>query len=117
MGLNPLAVHFDNGWNTDIAEQNMLTMCSRLGVRLKRYKVDQAEFDSINRAFLLSGVRDFEAPTDIGIITTLYRAAEAHKIRYHFNGHSFRTEGIAPLGWSYQDGAYIADVCKKHNGF
>ena len=34
-GLRPLAVHFDNGWNTDIAEHNMKVMTEKLGVTIK----------------------------------------------------------------------------------
>ncbi len=116
LGLRPAAVHFDNGWNTDTAEHNMKVVCEGLNVPLFRHIVDRDEFDSINRAFLLSGTRDFEAPTDIGLTTTLYRYAEEFGVKYIFNGHSFRTEGIAPLGWSYMDGRYIADVCRKFNG-
>ena len=116
LGLRPAAVHFDNGWNTDTAEHNMKVVTEGLNVPLFRHTVDRDEFDSINRAFLLSGTRDFEAPTDIGLTTTLYRYAEQLGVKYIFNGHSFRTEGIAPLGWSYMDGRYIADVCKKFGG-
>ena len=116
LGLRPLAVHFDNSWNTDTAERNMKAVTESLGVRLVRYRVNPHEFDQINRAFLLSGTRDFEAPTDIGLTTVLYHYAERHGIKYIFNGHSFRTEGIAPLGWSYMDGRYIADVCRQFGG-
>jgi len=30
------------------------------------------------------------------------------------NGHSFRTEGSAPLGWTYMDGGYLEDVNRRH---
>jgi hypothetical protein len=29
------------------------------------------------------------------------------------NGHSFRTEGVAPIGWTYMDGRYITSVHKR----
>ncbi len=116
LGLKPLAIHFDNGWNTETAEHNMKVITERLDVPMVRYRVDTDEFSAINRAFLRSGTRDFEAPTDIGLTTALYRCAEMYSCKYIFNGHSFRTEGIAPLGWSYMDGRYIADVCRRHGG-
>lgn len=116
LGLRPIAVHFDNGWNTDIAEHNIEVMTKALDVPLVRHKVDQPEFDSINMAFLRSGVPDFEAPTDIALPTVAYRVAEQHGVKYMLNGHSFRTEGVTPLGWSYMDGRYIADVCARHGG-
>jgi hypothetical protein len=116
LDLRPLAVHFDNGWNNEIAEHNIKVMTEGLGVPLIRHRVDQDEFDSINMAFLRSGVPDFEAPTDIALPTVAYRVAEEYRIKWILNGHSFRTEGITPLGWSYMDGAYIADVCRKFGG-
>ena len=41
-------------------------------------------------------------------------AAYKENIKYIFNGHSFRTEGIEPLDWTYMDGLYIKDIHKKH---
>jgi hypothetical protein len=116
LDLKPLAVHFDNGWNNEIAEHNITVMTEGLGVPLIRHRVDQDEFDSINMAFLRAGVPDFEAPTDIALPTIAYRVAEEFRVKWLFNGHSFRTEGITPLGWSYMDGAYIADVCRQFGG-
>jgi len=42
----------------------------------------------------------------------LYSSAEKHGIKYIIEGHSFRTEGIAPLNWIYMDGKYISSVHK-----
>ena len=43
----------------------------------------------------------------------MYEIAYREKIKYVFNGHSFRTEGIEPLDWTYMDGKYIEDIHKK----
>lgn len=110
LGLRPLAVHFDNTWNSPIATQNIYNVLSHLGVELQTHVVNGREYDDLYRSFLYAGVKDVEAPTDIGLAATMYRAAEEHGIRYIFEGHSFRTEGIAPLGWIYMDGRYIASV-------
>ena len=110
MGLRPLAVHFDNTWNSPIATSNIYTVLDALDVQLQTYVVDNKEYDDIYRAFMLSGVRDIEAPTDIGFMGVLYRAAEKHGIKYIIEGHSFRTEGVSPLGWLYMDGRYIRSV-------
>ncbi len=113
-GLRPLAVHFDNTWNSPIATTNIYNVLEKLGVELDTYVVNNREYDDIYRAFMLAGVKDVEAPTDIGLAATLYRSAEQHGVKYIIEGHSFRTEGIAPLGWIYMDGRYIASV---HNAF
>ena len=113
-GLTPLAVHFNNGWNTENAAQNMQVLCDMLQVDFEEYAVDPTEFDDIIKAFIVSGVLDIDAATDIGLITVLYQAAEKHGIHYIVEGHSFRTEGVQPLNWAYVDGKYIADVHEKY---
>ncbi|MBT6376533.1 MAG: LPS biosynthesis protein, partial [Gemmatimonadales bacterium] len=113
-GLRPLAVHFDNTWNSPIATNNIYTVLDQLEVPLETYVVDNYEYDDIYRAFIESGVRDIEAATDIGFMGVLYRAAEKHGVQHIVEGHSFRTEGVSPLGWLYMDGRYIREVHRRH---
>ncbi len=112
-GVRPLAVHFDNTWNSPVATQNIHKIVSSLGVELSTYVVNNKEYDDIYRAFMTAGVADIEAPTDIGFISALYLAAEKHGIKHLVEGHSFRTEGVSPLGWLYMDGKYIESVQKQ----
>jgi N-acetyl sugar amidotransferase len=114
LGLRPLAAHFDNTWNSTIATENIHNVLRRLDVELFTIVVDNEEYNDLYRSFLEAGVPDIEAPTDIGLAATLYRAAEKHGIRYVIEGHSFRTEGISPLGWLYMDGRYIRSVHRAH---
>lgn len=109
-GVRPLAVHFDNTWNSPIATNNIYTVLDRLDVELETLVVDNVEYDDLYRAFMLAGVKDIDIVTDIGFMSTLYRAAESYGIRYIVEGHSFRTEGVAPLDWVYMDGRYIESV-------
>ena len=113
LGLRPMAVHFDNTWNSPIATQNIYNVITSLDVPLETHVVNNKEYDDIYRSFLMAGVKDIEAPTDIGLTTVLYQAAEKYKVRYIIEGHSFRTEGVAPLGWIYMDGRYIASVHRR----
>jgi N-acetyl sugar amidotransferase len=113
LGLRPLAVHFDNTWNSPVATSNIYCVLEELGVPLETFVVDNAEYDDIYRSFMLAGVKDVEAPTDIGFMGVLYRAAEKHQVKYIVEGHSFRTEGVSPLGWLYMDGGYITGVHKR----
>jgi N-acetyl sugar amidotransferase len=117
LGLRPLAVHFDNTWDSTIAVENISTMLRHLEIPLETCVVDNKEYDDIYRSFLKSGVPDLEAPTDLGLATTLYRAAEKHGIRHIFEGHSFRTEGISPLSWLYFDGKYIESIQKQFGSY
>jgi N-acetyl sugar amidotransferase len=109
-GLRPLAAHFDNTWNSAIATENIHLMLKGLNVDLFTIVVDNKEMDDLFRSFFKAGVLDLDTPSDIGLATTLYKAAEKYKIKYVIEGHSFRTEGISPLGWAYMDGKYIASI-------
>lgn len=113
LGLRPLAVHFDNTWDSTVAVENIHDVLEKLDVDLYTYVVDNKEYDDIYRSFLKAGLPDVEAPTDIGLAVTLNQAAEKFGIKYIFEGHSFRTEGIAPLGWIYMDGKYIQTVQRQ----
>jgi len=108
-GLRPLAFHFDNNWNTSVAESNIQKMIKSLNVDFLRIGVNQKEYDDICRSFLLAAVPDVDIPNDIGIMSSLYLASNMGA-RWSMTGHSFRTEGTSPLGWSYQDGKYIQSV-------
>lgn len=113
LGLRPLAVHFDNTWNSPVATQNIYNVLEALGVKLHTLVVNNREYDDLYRSFMLSGIKDIETPTDIGLTSTLYLAAEKHRVKYIIEGHSFRTEGIAPLGWIYMDGKLIESVHER----
>lgn len=113
LGLRPLAVHFDNTWNSKIAVENIHSVLEKLNVDLFTYVVDKDEFCDILRSFLLASVPEIDTPSDIGLATTHYLAARKYGIKYIFEGHSFRTEGISPHGWFYMDAQYIRSVHEK----
>ena len=110
LNLNPLAVHYDNGFDSEASVSNILNVCSKLNVDLETKVADWETFKKITRSFFLAGVSDPDTPTDIGIFKTMYETAYKEKIKYVFNGHSFRTEGIEPLDWTYMDGLYLKSI-------
>jgi N-acetyl sugar amidotransferase len=112
LGLRPLAVLFDNGWNSEIAVSNIKNVTSKLNVDLETFVVDWEEFKSILISFLKASVPHADIPTDIGIKSTLYKTAVQNKIKYIITGGNFRTEGKIPREWSYMDGRYIKSVHK-----
>jgi len=112
--LKPLAVTFDDGWNTKTAQDNIRKLVDKLDVDLYTYVVDYEEMNDIYRSFLLAGVPDTDAPTDIAIAKVLRMAAKEHGVKTVFDAHNFRTEGTTPLGWLYFDGKYIESVHDKY---
>lgn len=115
-GLRPLAVHLDNGWNSEVASNNMKLATRKLGIDLKVIQVNWEEFKDLQIAFLKASVPDAEIPTDIGIYATLFKVAAEESIPSIINGHSFRTEGTQPIYWTYMDGRYIESVYKQFSG-
>lgn len=111
-GLRPLAVHYDNTWNSAIATENIKKMLKKLKVDLFTYVVDNKEADDIFKSFFYSGVPELDASSDLAIAEVLYRAADKYGVKYILEGHSFMTEGIAPLGSFYFDGKYIKSIHK-----
>lgn len=112
-GLRPLAVHYDNTYNTAIATQNITNIVTKLNIDLYTHVVDNVEVDDIFRSFFFASVPELDASTDIALAETLYRAADKYGVKYVFEGHSFREEGITPLGKNYFDGRYIYSIHKQ----
>lgn len=113
-GLRPLAVHYDNTWNTAIATENIRKVTSALKVDLYTYVLDNRESEDIFRAFMLAGVPEFDASTDLGFVQTIRKAAAKFGVRHILEGHSFQAEGISPMGKNYFDGKYIDSIHKKY---
>jgi len=108
-----IAVHFDNTWNSTIATENISRALKTLEFPLHTLVVDNEEYDDIQRSFISAGVPDIETPTDVALAATLYKAARKYKTKYILEGHSFRTEGLGPIGWFYIDGKYVASVQRQ----
>ena len=113
-GLRPLAVHFDNGWNGEIAVSNIYNALKILDLDLETYVVDWEEFRDIQLSFLKASVPEVELPTDMGIREVLYRTAAKLNVKYIIEGTNFRAEGIVPKVWGYKDGRYINSVHTRH---
>lgn len=113
-GLRPLAVHYDNTWNSAIATENIRKVTSKLKIDLFTHVVDNKEADDIFRSFVLAGVPEFDASTDMAFAQVLRKTAAKYGVKYMLEGHSFKAEGISPQGKNYFDGKYIQDIHNKY---
>jgi len=107
LGLRPLAVHFDNGWNSELAVQNIENIVNRLGFDLFTYVINWDEFKDLQMAYLKASVIDIEAITDHAIFATLYRLAGEKKIRYILSGTNVHTEQTLPKSWVHPKSDHI----------
>ncbi|MFN9799261.1 MAG: N-acetyl sugar amidotransferase [Bacteroidota bacterium] len=113
LGLNPIAVHFNDGFGNPVAGENMIKACRKMDVELRTITSDWRESKDLKIAFLKASTPDLEEGTDVGIATALYGVAAKEKVKYIIIGQSFRTEGIAPLSLNYLDGKYLKAVHKQ----
>lgn len=112
-GLRVLLVHFDNGWNSELAVKNIENIVEKTGYDLYTYVVDWNEFRDIQSAFLKAHVIDIEAITDVAIFTVIKKIAVEKNIAWALNGTNYTTESPLPQGWTYKDRLNIIDIHKK----
>lgn len=114
-GLRALALHLDNGWNTELAVANVERIVKLLGIDLSTHVLDWREFRDIQTAFLRSGITNIEIPTDHAIWAVLLRTAAKMNIKYIFAGNNVVTESIMPESWLYgsKDSRLIRSIHKR----
>lgn len=115
LGLRPLAVHFDNGWNSELAVSNIEKTLKTLDIDLYTYVVDWEEFRDLQVSFLRGSTPDGEVPTDHAIMALLYSACFRNDVRYILLGTNVASEAIMPVKWGYgySDLRYIKAVHRK----
>ena len=113
--LRPLAVHMDNGWDSELAVKNIEETLKRLGIDLYTNVLDWEEFKDLQVAFLKASTPDSEIPSDHAIWAVLGDMAEKVKVRYMLSGFNVRTETHLPRAWSqgHFDWKYIYSVHKQ----
>lgn len=119
LGLKPLAIHFDNGWNSELAVSNIEKVLKKLDIDLYTYVIHWEEFRSLQLSFLKSSTPDGEIPTDHAINALLFKEASRRGIKYIINGMNFRTEQQSNLDkWAYghADWKYIRSVHRIFGG-
>ena len=115
LGLRPLAVHVDNGWNSDLAVSNIAELLKRLNIDLVTNVLQWDEIRDMQRAYLKAGVVDIECVADHAIIATLYKTAAKHRIPTILAGTNVRTESILPTAWVHdkRDGRSVKAIHKR----
>jgi len=116
LGLRPIAVHLDNGWDSELAVKNIEQTLKVLGIDLYTDVLDWEEFKDLQVAFLRASTPDSEIPTDHAIWALLGNMAEKLRVKYIITGFNVRTESHLPSAWSqgHYDWKYIRSVDSKY---
>jgi N-acetyl sugar amidotransferase len=114
-GLRPLAIHLDNGWNSELAVQNIQYLLKKLNIDLYTHVIDWEEFKDLQKSFIKSSIENLEIPTDHAITALLFKMADKYQLKYILNGSNLVTEGLHTnsQGGSNIDYRLLKDIHKK----
>ena len=70
-GLRPLAVHLDNGWNSELAQNNISSLVRKYNIDLITHVIDWKEYRNYQEAFL-ANVIDVELLMDNAMLAVNY---------------------------------------------
>lgn len=115
-GVRALAVHMDNGWNSELSVVNIKNILKVTGFDLYTYVINWKEFRDLQRSYFKANVVDIEALTDHAVASVLRNVADKFGIKYIFNGSSITTEGRLPSNWIHNksDSINILGIHKKY---
>jgi N-acetyl sugar amidotransferase len=116
-GLRPLAVHMDNGWNSELAQNNIECLVKKLDVDLFTYVIDWEEYRDLQEAFFDADVVDIELLYDNALAAINFKLARKYSLKYILSGSNTATEGVEmPREWAAQnkyDFQNIINIWKK----
>ena len=113
--LRVLAVHLDNGWNSELSVVNIKNILKKTGFDLFTHVIKWSEFKDLQKSYFKAHVVDIEALTDHAIFSVLEKVATKSKIKYIISGSSITTEGRLPSKWVHHKGDHknIKSIHKK----
>lgn len=114
-GLRPLAVHLDNGWDSELSIKNVENICRKLKIDLHTIVLDWDEFKDLQISFLKASTPDSEIPSDHAIVAAMLKTAKMVNVKYIFTGYNVHTETHLPSTWSqgHFDWGYIKNIQKR----
>jgi len=120
MGLRPLLLHVDAGWNTEQAVRNIEKLVNGLNLELHTEVIDWSEMRDLQCAYLRSQVPDQDTPQDTAFFSALYKYARKNNIKYVLTGANYSTECCRePEQWGAYPGIdrlLINDINRKNGG-
>lgn len=115
LGLRPLAVHFDSGWNSELAVDNIHNIVTKLGLDLYTHVVDWREMKDLQLSFFKASVANCDIPTDHAFGWVAYQQAAKYGVKYILSGANLASESILPQSWGYnaQDAVHLKAIQKR----
>lgn len=115
-GLRVLAVHIDDGFDTEISKDNIKKLISVTGFDYEVIKPDATQFNDLTLAYMKAGVPNIAVPQDNVLFAFLYKKMKEYGIKYFLSGGNFALECILQKGNTHY--AYdIKNIIDIHNKF
>jgi N-acetyl sugar amidotransferase len=117
--LRPLAVHMDNGWDSELAAINITNLVRKLDVDLYTHVIDWEEYKALMQSFFDANVIDIELLYDNAMLKINYQLAAKYGIKWILAGTNTTTEGMRmPINWNWfkYDKYNIVNIGKQFSG-
>ena len=114
-GLRILAVHIDDGYDTEISKENIEKLVKAAHIDMRVIKPDTKQFDDLTLAYMKAGVPNLAIPQDNILFAFLYDVVKESGIKYFLSGGNFALECILQRGntFSSMDTVNILDIHKR----
>lgn len=114
-GLRILAIHVDDGFDTEISKQNLEKLSRQTGIEILNIKPDLNQLYELTKAYMRAGVPNLAVMQDNMTLRVLFDYAKKTRIRTFLSGGNFALESILQQGNSYttNDVVNIKAIHKK----
>jgi len=102
--LRILAVHIDDGFDTEISKRNIERISKFPNFDLKIIKPDEEQFNELTKAYMRAGVPNLAVPQDNVLFATLYKFMQEYGLKTFLSGANFALECILQKDNTYHDG-------------
>mgnify|MGYP001068213013 CR=1 FL=1 len=115
-GLRVLAVHIDDGFDTEISKVNLSKLISATGFDYEVITPDEEQFNDLTLAYMKAGVPNIAIPQDNVLFAFIYKKVREYGISYFLSGTNFALECILQRGNTHEV-LDIENIIDIHNKF
>lgn len=114
-GLRILAVHIDDGFDTEISKANIHKLCEAAHIELRTIKPDAKQYNDLTLAYMKAGVPNLAIPQDNVLFAFLYDVVRDSGVKYFLSGGNYALECILQHGntWSAMDLVNLKDIHRR----
>lgn len=115
-GLRVLAVHIDDGFDTEISKSNLHKLIAATGFDYEVIAPDAMQFNDLTLAYMKAGVPNIAIPQDNVLFAYIYKKVREYGIKYFMSGNNFALESILQKGNTH-DAMDIENLMDIHTKF